>query len=142
MSLKKIDDEWRWKTLGYYRDAQGQLVPIRAAFWQFLAQTDIDTLREKADRVARYLEWMDRADEATKVGDLVTLKDIADQVRCHLGELPSSIPKDGFADVDKLEYTETLTAPEIKDRLLSDIKRRGLTEWYEVGIGIRKAAIQ
>ena len=128
--------------LGYVRDEEGKLIRIRTGRFRFLRTTDTDSPEEKAQRTARYIEWLHTAEGAAKSGDVITLKRIADEVRNAIGEIPSLIPRDGYPDIDLVDYPQPLTFEEIRDRLLADIERRGLREWYTTGEAIRKAGIQ
>ena len=137
------------RVLGYYDDpGDGRYcppqrhVPMTCSFWHFLKTVDYDDPQQKAERTAQYIQWLHVAETADKAGDLIALKQVADEVRSCLGEIPTQIPKDGFGNLDKLDYPDSLTYEEIRSRLLGDAERRGLTEWLEAGEKIRKASLQ
>lgn len=134
------------KIMGYLQrelsEGNSWLQPIPPEFWQFLRRKAPEDATERAERVGHYIGWLHEAEQATKNGDLITLKEIADKARNYSGEIPSKIPKDGFRDLDDPEYPEPLSVEEIRAVLVADMERRGLLELYAAGEGIRKAGLQ
>jgi hypothetical protein len=94
------------------------------------AYPDFSTVEEKAKRVAEYEQLLFLAEEAEGRDDMEALKNISDTARCRIAEIPAVVPFGGFPDIDEFIYPDTLTAAEIRSRLLEDLQARGLEEWF------------
>ena len=113
------------------------LQPITRQFYKTLhdpkwdkEHPDFSTVEEKAKRVAEYEQLLFLAEAAEGRDDMEALKTISDTARCRIAEIPAVVPFGGFPDIDEFIYPDTLTAAEIRSRLLEDLQARGLEEWF------------
>ncbi len=116
--------------------------PVTTELWRACKVIDTDTPEDRAQRAFRYLGWIETSAEAERTSDLIRLKEIADQARMALGEVPSVIPKNGFKDLEHIEYPETISASEIRERLTADMQRRNLLELFAAAQSLKKGQLQ
>jgi hypothetical protein len=122
------------RLLGWYRE-NGIAQPMNCSLYEFiykhwpnLPHSD----EEKADYVARCREIIKqvRAIDAESGGDKNRLKPLSDEARNMVHEIPDRIPAGGFPNIDALEYDTTLSGEEIEARLLAELTRRELLDWF------------
>jgi hypothetical protein len=124
-----------YRLLGWYTDKtdgtrQSMDVHEYSWIWRFWPKTASETDKANFVHDCRDLIQRVRAINAESGGDLDRLSPLADEARNLVHEIPERIPKDGFPDINKLEYASSLPAAQIEGKLLSELNRRGLIDLF------------
>jgi hypothetical protein len=122
------------RLLGWYREG-GVSQSMNCSLYEFIWKHWLklpNSDEEKADYVARCREIIKqvRAIDAESGGDKNRLKPLSDEARNMVHEIPDRIPAGGFPNIDALEYDTTLSGEEIEARLLAELTRRELLDWF------------
>jgi hypothetical protein len=128
-----------YQLLGWYRDSSGVPQSMSCGLYRFLHRHSpkVATEQEKADFVVqcRQIIKTARVLSVESGGDRDQLKPVADEARRLIHEIPEHIPNEGFPNIDRLEYDSWLSSDEIEEKLLGELKRRQLLEWFEFSAG-------
>jgi len=117
------DGERKACTISFYR-----------SFWRvYIPHCMSDEEKAEFTVAGRNLIHAARSIHQLTGGDSTKLKPISDAARREiLHEVPSYIPRNGFTSADAIDYRDTLTAAEIEKRILAELKRADLLDWYEL----------
>lgn len=121
-----------YRFLGYVIDGDGTKTAVSCKLFRLLQTVwfpDMATEEQIIEFVSECHRLIHEARGAAN--NPARLKPIADATRQLIHEVPTFIPKNGFPNVDNLTYQDSLTAPEIEQRLVDELRRAGVWEWFE-----------